>query len=88
MSDCGTPGAEAHRATPALDAATPVAESALDAAAAPTAAADADLPAEMAQYAVQLRSMRELGFADDAAYDALVASKGNVSAAVQALCGE
>jgi len=92
MSDCGTPGAEAHLATPALDAATQVAESALGAAAVPTAAAaadaDADLPAEMAQYAVQLSSMRELGFADDAAYDALVASKGNVSAAVQALCGE
>ena len=103
MSDCGTPGAEAHRDTPALDAATPVTESALaqpataepeqpaaaaDAAGAASGAADGDVPAHMAQYAVQLRSMRELGFADDAAYDALVASKGNVSAAVQALCGE
>lgn len=103
MSDCGTPGAEAHRDTPALDAATPVTESALvqpataepeqpaaaaDAAGAASGAADGDVPAHMAQYAVQLRSMRELGFDDAAAYKALVAAKGNVGAAVAALCGE
>lgn len=91
MSDCGTPGAsDAHRATPALDAATPVTESAL---AAPTAAAAAEsdapaVPAHMAQYAVQLQSMRELGFEDEASYPALVKAKGNVSAAVQALFEE
>lgn len=95
MSDCGTPGAEAHRDASALDAAVPVAETspAQPATTEPAAAdagtaTDGDVPAHMAQYEVQLHSLRELGFEDSTAFAALVEAKGNVSAAVAALCGE
>jgi hypothetical protein len=92
MSDGGTPVAGAHDSTPAMDSARPISAPIVIAvpAVAPVAPNSASentvaVPAEMAQYAVQLRSMRELGFFDSEAFDALVAAGGNINAAVTAL---